>query len=167
MAEKTKFMYQDALDLAHKTAEEEQKTLPEYHDMALWVQREMVDILWEQVIDLESALQFMINFELKGDERSTRDKRWKKMLWEEMYGSFCSILNVSPEDSAGKKWPFNIVKTACGMIYWTTRQDFLTALDTISTKKGFPPKCHEFLEAVYKWFKERGYFWKKVSWVNN
>lgn len=163
MAEKTKFTYQDALDLAHKTAEEQKKALPHYQDMALWYERDMADILWEQVDNMESALQFMRDFALYCDKRLARDKRMKKLLREEMYGSFCSILNIAPEDSTGKKWPLKIVMTACSMIHWTTSQDFFNALDTISTKDGFSPKCHEFLEAAYKWFKEKGYFWKKVS----
>ena len=162
MAEKTKFTYQDALDLAHKTAEEEKKALPWYQEQALEYKLDIVDVLSAQVVNLKSALQFMRDFALCCDDRSVRDRRVKNLPWKDIYTAFFSILNLSQVDSDGKKWNLKTVKAACEMIHWTSAQDFFNALDVTSLKDKSFLKVHEFLETLYKSFIKHNYL-KKAS----
>lgn len=160
MAEKTKFTYQYALDLAHKTAEEEKKALPWYQEQALEYRLDLVDVLSAQVDSLKSALQFMRDFALCCDDRSIRDRRVKDMPWKDIYTTFFSILNLDQFDSEGKKWNLKTVKAACEMIHWTSAQDFFNALDVTSLKDKSSSKVHEFLEALHKSFIKHNYLRK-------
>lgn len=160
MTEKTKFTYQDALDLARKTAEEEQNVLPWYQQQALWYRRYISEVLLDEVNSMKDALQFMRDFSLCCDDRTVRDKRVKDMPWKDIYKTFFTILNVNPKNSAGKVWSLKTVKLACDMIHWTEMQDFFTALDETSLKYKANSQVHEFLEAVESSFVKQWYLKK-------
>ena len=162
MAEKTKFTYQDALDLAHKTAEEEKKALPWYQEQALGYRRYISDVLWDQINSMKDALQFMRDFSLCCDDRTVRDRRVKDMPWKDIHKTFFAILNVNPKNSDGKERSLKTVKLACDMIHWTNMQDFFTALDETSLKYQANSQVHEFLKAVESSFIEQWYI-KKAS----
>lgn len=159
MTGKTKFTYQDAVDLAHETAEE-QKGLPWYQKQALWYRRYLSEVLTDEVNSMKDALQFMRDFSLCCDDRTVRDRRVKDMLWKDVYKTFFTTLNVNPKNSAGKVWSLKTVKLACDMIHWTEMQDFFTALDETSLKYKANSQVHEFLKAVESGFVKQWYLKK-------
>lgn len=148
--------YQFGLNLAHKTAEEEQKALPQYQEQALGCKRYIADVLLDEVNSMKDALKFMRDFSFCCDDRSVRDRRVKDKPWKDIYNTFFTILNINPKTSAGKDRPLKTVKTACDMIRWTNMQDFFTALD------GSKGQVHEFLKEVESSFVEQWYL-KKAS----
>ena len=154
--------YQLGLDLAHKTAEEEQKALPWYQEQALGYRRYISDVLWDQINSMKDALQFMRDFSLCCDDRTVRDRRVKDMPWKDIHKTFFAILNVNPKNSDGKERSLKTVKLACDMIHWTNMQDFFTALDETSLKNQGNRQVHEFLKAVESSFIEQWYI-KKAS----
>ena len=158
MADK-KYTYADALALAEK---EPEKALPQYENYALFCRKNISDVLWYQVDNLKSALQFMRDFSLCCDDRTIRDKRVKDKPWSEIHETFFTILNVNPKNSEGKEWSLKTIKSACDMIHGDSLKDFLEALDVTSNKDKSFSQVHEFLGALDSAFLEQGYI-KKAS----